>query len=76
LSPSCPLSEHLVQQTIGRICQGRTAIVIAHRLATVKDCDRIVVVKEGRIAQDGTYAELSGRPGLFRDLVEGQQLMA
>jgi ABC-type multidrug transport system fused ATPase/permease subunit len=70
------LSEQLVQQTIGRITQGRTAIVIAHRLATVKECDRIVVIKEGRIVQDGSYAELSACPGLFRELVEGQQLLA
>ncbi len=70
------LSERLVQQTIGKICTGRTAIIIAHRLSTVKDCDRIVVIKDGRIAQDGPYTELAGKPGLFRDLVEGQQLLA
>jgi len=70
------LSERLVQETIGKICAGRTAIIIAHRLATVKDCDRIIVIKEGRIVQDGAYADLAARPGLFRDLVEGQQLMA
>lgn len=69
------LSEQLVQQTIGKICAGRTAIIIAHRLATVKDCDRILVVQDGRIAQDGTYTELASQPGLFRDLVAGQQLL-
>jgi ABC-type multidrug transport system fused ATPase/permease subunit len=69
------LSEQLVQHTIGKICSGRTSIIIAHRLATVKDCDRIVVIKDGRIVQDGPYAELAGKPGMFRDLVEGQQLL-
>ena len=52
----------------------RTALIIAHRLATVRTCDRIVVVDGGRIAQDGTYDELVKRPGLFRDLVRGQGL--
>ncbi len=69
------LSEKLVQQTIGNICTGRTAIVIAHRLATVKDCERILVIKDGRIVQDGAYAELASTAGLFRDLVAGQQLL-
>jgi ABC-type multidrug transport system fused ATPase/permease subunit len=69
------LSEQMIQQTIGKYCAGRTAIIIAHRLATVKDCDRIIVIRDGLIAQDGPYAELAGKPGLFRDLVEGQQLL-
>jgi len=70
------LSEQFVQQTIGTICAGRTAIIIAHRLATVKCCDRIVVIRDGRIVQDGPYVELAAQPGLFHDLVEGQQLLA
>ena len=68
------VSEHLVQQAMENAVSDRTAIIIAHRLATVRTCDRIVVVDGGRVAQDGTYDELVGRPGLFRDLVRGQGL--
>lgn len=68
------LSEQLIQASLEKESAGRTAIFIAHRLATVKTCDRILVVHEGRILQDGSYDELIGQEGLFRDMVEGQQL--
>jgi ABC-type multidrug transport system fused ATPase/permease subunit len=68
------LSEQLIQETMHRVCAGRTAIIIAHRLATVKDCDRIIVIKSGKVEQDGTYDELMSAPGPFQDLVQGQQL--
>ena len=68
------LSEQLIQETLRRVCPGRTAIIIAHRLATVKDADRIIVIREGRVVQDGTYDRLLAEPGMFRELVEGQQL--
>jgi ABC-type multidrug transport system fused ATPase/permease subunit len=68
-------SERLIQETLERQLTGRTCIFIAHRLATVRSCDRIVVVDSGHLVQDGTYAELVARPGLFRDLVEGQRLL-
>jgi ABC-type multidrug transport system fused ATPase/permease subunit len=68
------LSEQLIQQTLERELQGRTAFFIAHRLATVKHCDRILVLREGRVVQDGSYTELVSQPGLFRELVHGQQL--
>jgi len=51
---------------------GSTRVLIAHRLATVVDADRILVVDAGRIAQEGSYEELVRRPGLFRELVEAQ----
>jgi len=70
------LSEALVQEVIEKNLHGRTVIFIAHRLATVKNCDRILVVSDGRVAQDGTFAELVARPGLFQDLVRGQALRA
>ncbi|HVU17986.1 MAG TPA: ABC transporter ATP-binding protein [Candidatus Didemnitutus sp.] len=68
------LSEQLIQDAFERNLGGRTVIFIAHRLATVKNCDRILVVSDGRVAQDGPYDELVGQPGLFRDLVRGQSL--
>ena len=51
-----------------------TRIVIAHRLSTIKNCDRIIVLDEGRIAEDGTYEELIERNGLFAELVARQQV--
>ena len=68
------VSEHLVQQAMENVAADRTSLIIAHRLATVRTCDRILVCDGGRIAQDGTYDELVEQPGLFRDLVRGQGL--
>lgn len=68
------LSEKLVQDAMTRSTGGRTTFIIAHRLATVKDADRILVVDGGIIAQDGTYDDLVKQPGVFRDLVQGQVL--
>ena len=51
-----------------------TRIVIAHRLSTVRDCDRILVVADGGIAEEGTYDELIARRGIFADLVARQQI--
>ncbi|MBA3709044.1 MAG: ABC transporter ATP-binding protein [Planctomycetes bacterium] len=68
------LSEELIQKALERNLRGRTAIFIAHRLATVKNVDRIIVMRGGRVEQDGTYDDLVAQPGLFRQLVEGQQL--
>jgi ABC-type multidrug transport system fused ATPase/permease subunit len=68
------VSEKLIQDALEKNLGGRTAIFIAHRLATVKSCDRIVVLDAGRVVQDGAYDELIGRSGLFGDLVRGQQL--
>ena len=51
-----------------------TRIVIAHRLSTVKDCDRIVVLDGGRIIEEGTYDELTNKGGFFAELVERQRI--
>ena len=51
-----------------------TRIVIAHRLSTVRECDRILVVADGGIAEEGTYDELIAKNGLFADLVARQQV--
>lgn len=68
------LSESLIQDALEKNLGDRTVIFIAHRLATVRNCDRILVVDGGRIVQDGTYEDLSAQDGLFRDLVRGQSL--
>jgi len=68
------VSEQLIQASLEAESAGRTAIFIAHRLATVKTCDRILVINRGTVVQDGTYDDLVAREGLFRDMVQGQQL--
>lgn len=68
------LSEQLISQAIENSLGDRAAIFIAHRLSTVKHCDRIFVLEGGVVAQSGRYDELMARPGLFQDLVRGQQL--
>ena len=51
-----------------------TRIVIAHRLSTIKQCDRIILIKDGKIAEDGTYEELMAQKSDFADLVSRQLL--
>lgn len=67
-------SEGLVQEAIERLMAGRTAVVIAHRLSTVRRTHRIVVLAEGRVVEEGTYDSLMASGGLFRALADGQLL--
>jgi subfamily B ATP-binding cassette protein MsbA len=70
-------SEFLVQQALGELMKHRTVLVIAHRLATVKHADRVVVVHEGRLAEVGTHDELMTREdGIYRRLAQLQSLDA
>jgi ATP-binding cassette subfamily B protein len=65
-------SERLVQDALDRLMEHRTTIVIAHRLATVRAADRIVVMDEGRIVEEGTHATLTRREGLYARLARLQ----
>ncbi|AMB45943.1 ABC transporter ATP-binding protein [Methylobacterium sp. AMS5] len=70
-------SEALVQEAMERLMRGRTAIVIAHRLSTVRALDRILVFDRGRIVEDGAHAALMRRPnGAYRALFERQSELA
>jgi len=66
------VTELLIQQALARLLAGRTAIVIAHRLSTVRNADMICVVEAGRIAERGRHDELLARDGLYRALYERQ----
>jgi len=65
-------SERLVQQALDQLMRGRTTIVIAHRLATVRAADRIIVMETGRIVEEGTHDQLSTQGGLYARLARLQ----
>jgi subfamily B ATP-binding cassette protein MsbA len=67
-------SEAAVQAALGRLRQGRTTIVVAHRLSTVRDADLVVAMADGRAVEQGTHAELLERDGLYARLVRTQAL--
>ncbi len=65
-------SEHLVKTALERLQKGRTTLVIAHRLSTVKNADRVAVIAEGKVAQLGGHEALMREGGIYRRLVERQ----
>jgi ATP-binding cassette subfamily C protein CydCD len=66
------VSEHVVRSALDRLAQGRTTVVIAHRLSTVRDADQILVFDEGRLVDAGTHAGLMAESALYRRLVARQ----
>lgn len=65
-------SEHLVQEALDNLMKGRTTLVIAHRLSTIKNADLIVVLKDGKIIEQGTHDQLLAQNGAYKTLVDMQ----
>ena len=65
-----PENEAIIQESVARLVQGKTLIVIAHRLSTVKDADQIYVIKGGKIDSHGTHEELLAQGGLYKSMWE------
>jgi ABC-type multidrug transport system fused ATPase/permease subunit len=62
-------SEHLVQEAIDRAMKGRTVLVIAHRLSTVRNADKVIVINDGDVAEEGTHDELLQLNGVYKKLI-------
>jgi ABC-type multidrug transport system fused ATPase/permease subunit len=70
------VNEAEVRQALNRLMQGRTTLVIAHRLSTIRNADKIVVLDEGRVVEQGTHAELLALDGLYSHLIASQLVPA
>lgn len=71
-----PDNESKVQAAFANLAQGKTVIMIAHRLSTVRNVDRIYVIRDGRVAEQGTYQDLMAQNGLFRQMWDNYQTAA
>ncbi len=69
-------TELLIQEAIGRLLQNRTTLIIAHRLSTVRNADRLVVLEKGSVVETGTHDELLSCGGIYTRMIETQELAA
>ena len=65
------VTEHLIQKSLEELCKGRTTIVVAHRLTTVKSADEILVITDKGLAERGTHEELVAQGGIYSGLWSG-----
>lgn len=65
-------TEQWIQEALERLMQGRTSIMVAHRLSTIQHADRIIVMHHGRIRESGTHQELLKQDGIYKKLYELQ----
>ena len=70
------VSEYLVQEALDRLMEGKTTIIIAHRLCTIQNADKIIVLESGRIVQQGTHEQLMAVDGVYKELYQTQRKMA
>ncbi|MBN9612285.1 MAG: ABC transporter ATP-binding protein, partial [Actinobacteria bacterium] len=70
------VNERLMREALDSVATGRTLLVIAHRLSTVVDSDRIIVLDEGRVVGEGTHEELVQSVPLYRELAKHQLLVS
>ena len=66
------ISEATVREALNRLMIGRTTVVIAHRLSTIRDADKIIVLDEGQVVEQGTHRQLLSQRGLYAQLVSAQ----
>ena len=66
-------NESLIQASLSKLIQNKTVLIIAHRMRTVAGADRIVVLKDGYVAQNGSPAQLAKEDGIYREMIRAQQ---
>jgi len=66
------ITERLVQKALSRLIEGRTAFVIAHRLSTIQKANRILVLEDGRVVEEGDHQELISKGGVYKKLSKMQ----